>query len=100
MTNGLRNSRQALMERVQRVVRDMILNDSLVITEDTKLADIPEWDSLLHVTLVVALEMEFGVRLNAKEASQSIAIRPILDLLEAKSAGQRERFSGNINWKR
>lgn len=93
------NFRQDLMERVQRVVQDMVLNDSLVITEDTKLTDIPEWDSMLHVTLVMALEREFGVRLNAKEASESIAIRPILDLLDAKTDGHQGRFSGHTGWK-
>jgi len=80
------NSRQDLMERVRCVLKDMFLNDSLVIKEDTELANIPEWDSMLHVTLVMALEREFNIRLNAKEASQSVAIRPILDLLETKLA--------------
>ena len=92
-------SRQDLMERVRRVVQDMVLNDTLVIAEDTKLADIPEWDSMLHVTLVMALETEFGVRLNAEEASQSVAIRPILDLLDAKSGGHQTRFAGHAGWK-
>jgi acyl carrier protein len=84
------NFRQDLMERVGCILKDMFLNDSLAITEDTQLADIPEWDSMLHVTLVMALEREFNVRLNAKEASQSVAIRPILDLLEAKSDGHQK----------
>ena len=73
------------MERVQNVLRDLFLNNSLVIKEDTKLADIPEWDSMLHVTFVMSLEREFNIRLNAKEASQAIALRPILDLLTAKT---------------
>jgi acyl carrier protein len=89
--------RRDLMERVRRVLNDMLLNDS-VITEDTKLADIPEWDSMLHVTLVLTIEREFSVHLNSKEVSQSVAIRPILDLLEAKLQGDR-RFSGDISWK-
>lgn len=78
------NSRQDLLDRVRRVLKDTFLNDGLVIAEDTKLADLAEWDSMLHVTLIMALENEFQVRLNAKEASQSVAIRPILDLLEIK----------------
>jgi acyl carrier protein len=90
--------RQDLMERVRRVLNDMLLNDS-VITEDTKLADIPEWDSMLHVTLVLAIEREFSVHLNSKEVSQSVAIRPILDLVEAKLQGDQRQFSGDISWK-
>jgi acyl carrier protein len=91
--------RQNLMERVRRVLKDMFLSDSLVITEDTQLADIREWDSMLHVTLVMALEGEFKVRLNAKEASQSVAVRPILDLLEAKLDGGQRRCSDEMRWK-
>ncbi len=78
------------MERVQRVLKDMLLNDSLVITEDTKLDGIPEWDSMLHVTLVMALEREFDIRLNAREASQLVVMRRILDLLEAKLSASRD----------
>jgi acyl carrier protein len=78
------NSREDLLGRVRRVLKDVFLDDGLVIVEDTKLSDLAEWDSMLHVTLIMALENEFKVRLNAKEASQSVAIRPILDLLEIK----------------
>lgn len=78
-------AREVLMERVRRVLADIIFNDSLVITEDTTMADIPEWDSMLHVTLLMALEREFNIRLNAKEAGEAIAIRPILALVEAKT---------------
>jgi acyl carrier protein len=93
------DSRQDLMERVRSVLKDMFVNDSLVITEDTDLAEIPEWDSMLHVTLVMALERKFNVRLNSKEASQSVAIRPILDLLEAKLTGHPRRSSEDTSWK-
>jgi acyl carrier protein len=78
------NLREDLLDRVQRVLKENLLDDFLVITEDTKMEDIPEWDSMFHVTLVLSLEREFDVRLNARETSQAVAMRPILDLLEAK----------------
>ena len=87
------HSRRDLMERVQRVVKETVLDDSLEITESTKLADIPEWDSMLHVTLVMALEREFGVRLSAKEADASIAIGPILAILASKLDRHRPQYS-------
>jgi acyl carrier protein len=79
------NFRQDAFDRLRRVLNNTFLNADLVFTEDTKLTDIPEWDSMLHVTFIMALENEFNVRLSAKEASQSVAIRPILDLLETKN---------------
>jgi len=77
-------SRQELLKRVQRVFEEVFLDDSGRITEETQLSDIPEWDSMVHVTLVMALEREFDVRFNAKDASQAVAIRPILDILTPK----------------
>ncbi len=95
------DSRRNLLKRIETVVHNLVLDDSLVITEETKLTDLAEWDSLLHVTLVIALETEFDVRLDDKEASQSTAIRPILDLLEAK-AGQASGAAPaeDAGWKR
>jgi acyl carrier protein len=78
------NVRQNLLDRVRRVLNDVFLDDSLIITENTELTDIPEWDSMLHVTLIMALEREFNIRLDAKEASESVAICPLLDLLTIK----------------
>jgi len=88
--------RQDLMERVRRILRDLFLDNSLAVTEDTQLVDIPEWDSMLHVTLVMAIETEFNVRLNAREVSELTAIRPILDVLTAKLGTQsREALDGS-----
>jgi hypothetical protein len=39
----------------------------------------------------MALETEFDVRFSAKEAGESVAIRPILDLLTVKLGGQFAR---------
>ena len=88
--------RRALLERVRRVLRDLFVDDSLAVTEDTKLVDIPEWDSMLHVTLVMALEREFGIRLNAEETDKAVAVRPIVDLLEIK-LGTGNEFPGRLN---
>jgi len=88
--------RQELMNRVERVFRKVFLDDCSAVTEDTTLSDFPEWDSMVHVTLVMALEREFNIRMSAKEASESVAIRPILDLLMAK-LGKGDR--GDVAWK-
>jgi acyl carrier protein len=86
--------RQDLLDRVRRVLHETFMDDRLAITEDTKFADIPEWDSILHVTLIMTLEREFNVRLSAREASESIAIRPVLDVLENKLKTRNDPANG------
>lgn len=76
---------QGLFERLQRVFRDTLDDQSLKITKGTSQADISEWDSMFQITLIMAIEKEFGVRLTAKDAGQLVSVRAILDFLESRN---------------
>ena len=54
-------------QRLQEVFREVFDDDSIEIFDAMTADDIEEWDSLMHVTLVVAVEKEFGIRLNAAQ---------------------------------
>lgn len=77
--------RQGFFERVKRVFHEALDDDSLEITKDTTQADLFEWDSMFQITLTLAIEKEFDVRFSAKDASQLVSVRAILDLLETKN---------------
>ena len=42
-------------------------DDSLVLTDSTNPAEVPGWDSLGHVNLVLSVETEFGVEFSEDE---------------------------------
>ena len=44
------------------IFRDVFENDEIEISETTVAGDIPEWDSLNHIYLVVAIEKYFKVK--------------------------------------
>ena len=75
-----------LLERLQGVFRETLDDRSLKITKETAQADISEWDSMFQITLIMAIEKQFDVRLTAREASQLVSVRAILDFLKAKNA--------------
>ncbi len=50
------------LEEINRIFRDVMDNDSLVITRETTAADVEEWDSLNHIHLVVTIEKFFKIR--------------------------------------
>jgi acyl carrier protein len=74
----------ALHERLQDVFRDVFDDPGLVLTETTTAADIPEWDSLQHVTLLFRLEDEFGVEFMGDEAASLENVGELAALLEKK----------------
>lgn len=61
-------SRNEVFERLNEVFRDVFDDDALVIGESTTPDDIDDWDSLAQITLIAAVEHEFGIRFDMKTA--------------------------------
>jgi acyl carrier protein len=74
----------ALPERLQEVFRDVFDDPGLELTEATTSADIEEWDSLQHVTLLFRLEDEFGVEFVGDEAASLANVGELAALLRKK----------------
>jgi len=58
-----------MRDRLQQVFRDVFDDDELEIHDAMTAAEVPDWDSLQHVNLIVAVEAEFGVRFATAEIS-------------------------------
>lgn len=56
-----------IYERLNGVFRDVFEDDSLCVTPRTTAADIEDWDSLSHITLIAAVEDEFRMKFSMKE---------------------------------
>lgn len=78
MTDTRRNEIQSRLNTVFRQVFD---DDDIVIFDAMTAADLEEWDSLMHITLVVSVENEFGVRLSAAEVGKLENVGKMIDLL-------------------
>ena len=51
------------------LIREMFADNSLEITPETKASDVPGWDSVAHVELMIAVEEHFNVRFSTGEAA-------------------------------
>ena len=54
---------------VVEVLRDHFDDDMLGVTAETTAEDVPGWDSIAHVELLIALEEHFGIRFTTGEAA-------------------------------
>ena len=54
------------------------------ITSQTSNQNLPEWDSLGHITLIVELEAAYGVSLSPDETLQVTSVEAIKTLLAAR----------------
>ena len=60
---------EEIYRRLNEVFRDVFDDDSIEVNEDTTANDIEDWDSLNHITLIDAVESEFGVHFTMGEVS-------------------------------
>lgn len=62
-------TKNEIYERLTEVFRDVFDDESIEIDDETTADDIEDWDSIEHITLVGAVENEFGVRFKMGEVS-------------------------------
>ena len=53
---------QEILAAFTRILGDLLLDDSIVLTMDTRREDIPNWDSFNYINFIVAVEQEFGIK--------------------------------------
>jgi acyl carrier protein len=53
---------QEILNAFSRVLRALLLDDSIVLSRETRRKDVPNWDSFNYINFMVAVEIEFGVK--------------------------------------
>jgi acyl carrier protein len=69
--------------RLQTIFREVFADPALVITNETAVANFPDWDSVATVQLVLAIEAEYGIRFTTDEVAGVRSVRDILAVLKA-----------------
>ena len=70
---------------VEDVFRDLFRDEGLAINTETSAKDIEGWDSLAHITLIVAIEKKFGIKFKLAELQELSNVGDILALVKAKT---------------
>jgi acyl carrier protein len=56
-----------ILDAFTRILRDLLGDDSIVLTMETQRDEVANWDSLGYVTFIVAVEVEFRVKFGVAE---------------------------------
>lgn len=68
-----------MREKVIALIEEILGVAAGTITEDTRMEDVEEWDSLAHVTIIGELEERFGISIPLEEAIEITSVREILE---------------------
>ena len=68
-----------MREDLKQVFLDVLETDSIAETDSVK--TIPAWDSVRHLSLIMALEERFGITFDAEEIPELISVQAISEAL-------------------
>ncbi len=72
------------LEQLNEVFQDVFEDDDLDVQAQTSAKDIDEWDSLMHVNLILAVESRFDVRFTSTEVAALKDVGELMSLVEKK----------------
>jgi acyl carrier protein len=77
-----------ILAQFSQILSNLLGDDSIVLTPDTRRHEVPEWDSFNYVNFIVAVEMQFGVKFGVAEVESFLTVGEIaqrtLALLETR----------------
>jgi acyl carrier protein len=71
--------------RLTSIFRDVFEDDSLVIRPELTAADVPEWDSLSHIRLILEVQKAFGVKFSAAHTANLKNVGELAELIRSKT---------------
>jgi acyl carrier protein len=69
-----------IIARLQTIFDDLFL-DPVQLTPAISAKDVPEWDSLTHISLLLAVEKAFGIRFRVGEVENAKNVGQFADLI-------------------
>jgi acyl carrier protein len=75
---------ESLKDRVREIVSSVFNVPIEQVTLTTSHDTVKNWDSANIISLLLALESEFGITLNVDEATNLLSVQAILDILHKK----------------
>jgi acyl carrier protein len=75
--------RQAISSKLKTIF-ERVMDVDVEMTPELSAKDIPEWDSITHVRLIVTVEREFKVRFAAAEVSALKNVGDLVELIERR----------------
>lgn len=72
-----------ILNTLTQILRDLLSDDSIVLTMETRRDEVPNWDSFAYVNFIVAVESEFGVKFRVAEVESFQNVGAIVRRLSA-----------------
>jgi acyl carrier protein len=75
-----------LTAKLNGVFRDVFEDPTIEVTDSMTARDVPAWDSLTHIQLIVAIEKAFRIKLTTREVQSLDTVGTLKALIARKAS--------------
>jgi acyl carrier protein len=75
-----------ITERLTKLFRKVFDDESIVLSPELTANDVDGWDSLSHINLLIAIELEFGIEFKQNEVQSFANVGELMKSIEKKMA--------------
>ena len=73
--------KKEILAKLQDIIREVVDDEDVEITEATTANDVNGWDSLAHVMIVGEIRNKFGVRFSSSEVGSLQNVGAMIDVI-------------------
>ena len=74
------------LEELTDLFRNIFVDREIVLTPQTSAADLPGWDSMKHIEIVMAVEEKYRVRFNTQQVEGLRSVGDLVTLIDQKTS--------------
>jgi acyl carrier protein len=71
-----------ILNVLTRILRDLLGDDSIMLTPNTTRPDVPGWDSFNYVNFIVVVEMELGMKFHLADVESFVTVGDIIKYVQ------------------
>jgi len=79
-----------IYRQLNDIFRDVFDDDSIHLTPETTASDIPDWDSVAHVGLIVSIETRMKIKFKTSELGALHNVGQLVGVVEYKLEHSRD----------
>ena len=80
-------SRLEVFEKLQEIFMDLLDDEEFQLSEDISMDTLKDWDSLMHISLISAVEDEFDIKFSMKEVVNMENVGEMADIIVRELKG-------------
>lgn len=73
-----------IIDGLTEIFHDLFADDGIVLRPEMTAADVDGWDSMKHISLIVAIEDRFGIKMQTSEIERLANVGDLIRIVEEK----------------